>query len=141
MRVNIPRLAVLSVCMIFVSGCSLSRDKKAEKMYSLGASLTKLCKSVEATVRYKNPPEAITDDELLLLSTRHDPSLLEPFQGYYKQVRRRDRHAVILVCTSDRRDGLLEDVCCTAALDNNLWQHDSAPCDYTMDVQERCRVP
>ena len=141
MSTKISRLAVLSIFIICFSGCALSREKKAEEMYSLGAFLTKLCKSVEATVRYKNPPEAITDDELLLLSTQHDPSLLEPFEGYYKKVLRSDRHAAILVCTLDRRHGLLADICCTSALDNNLWLTDSAPCEFTMDVQERCRVP
>lgn len=110
-------------------------------MYSLGASLTKLCKSVEATVRYTNPPEAITDDDLLLLATQHDPSLLQPFQGYYKKVLRRNRHAAILVCTLDRQYGLLEDVCCTSALDNNLWLYDSVQCDFTMDNLDKCNVP
>jgi hypothetical protein len=141
MRVNLYQLAVLSICIIFFSGCSLHRDKKAEKMYSLGASLTKLCASVESTVRYKNPPENITDYELFLLSTKHDPSLLEPFTEYFKKILRCDRHAVILVCTPDRGKGLLEDACCTTGLDNNLWQYDSLPCDFTIDVQERCRAP
>lgn len=141
MRVSLFPLTALSVCIIFFSGCSLHRDKKAEEMFSLGASLTKLCKSVESTVRYKNPPENITDNELLLLSTKHVPSLLEPFPEYFIKILRSDRHAVILVCTPDRSKGLLEDACCTNELDNNLWQHDSLPCEFTIDVQEKCRVP
>lgn len=121
------------------AGCTASRAAEAEKMYVLGAALTKVCNSVEATVRYENPPEGISDKELLALSTKHDPGLMEPFADYDLHVSREDAHAVVLVCDKEGKVGLLEDACCSSKMDRHLWKEDPPkPCKITLKAREAC---
>lgn len=68
---------------------------------------------MESTVRYKNPPSDLDESELLKLATRHDPVLLENFNGYKVRVLRQDRHSVVLVCDAAGTQALLEDAGCT----------------------------
>jgi hypothetical protein len=110
-------------------------------MLILGSALTKLSTAVESTVRYKHPAEELTDAQLLVLSTKHDPSLFEPFVKYTVRVQRRDRHAVVLVCTKDGGHGLLEDAGCTAVLDRHLWEGKATrPCEFTLNVEDVCKA-
>ena len=108
-------------------------------MYILGSALTKLCASVEATVRYEDPPVGIGDEELLSMATKHDPGLLVPFAGYKVRIKQEERHAVLLICDKEGRTGLLEDACCSAPMDKYLWNVEPAnPCDFTINVKVIC---
>ena len=121
------------------AGCTVSRAAEAEKMYVLGSALTKLSASVEATVRYEDPPEGIGDKELLDLSTKHDPGLMEPFAEFALRVSRQDGHAVVLVCDKDGKVGLLEDAGCSSEMDRHLWKENpTKPCDFTVKTKEVC---
>ncbi len=111
-----------------------------KKMYNLASSLTKLAKTVESTVRYKKPPPGISDEELLKLATEHDPGLIEPFTGYILKVFHQSRHGIVLVCTKDSSQGLLEDAGCSAEMDKHLWQYQpSLPCEFTLTVEDICK--
>ena len=139
-------LAVQGFALCFVllafAGCTVSRAAEAEKMYILGSALTKLSASVEATVRYEDPPEGIGDMELLILSTKHDPGLLGPFTDYTVCVSRQDGHAVVLMCDKDGKIGLLEDAGCSSEMDRHLWKEDPPkPCKVTLDAKEACPEP
>ena len=129
--------------VLFASvGCTVNRAAKTEKMYVLGSALTKLSASIEATVRYENPPEGISDMELLDLSTKHDPGLLEPFTDLLIRVSRQDGHAIVLICDKDGKIGLLEDAGCSSEMDTHLWKVDpSRTCEFTLKVSEACPVP
>jgi len=133
-----------ALCSVLLAsaGCTVSRAAETEKMYVLGSALTKLSASVEATVRYDDPPEGIGDNTLLILSTQHDPGLLEPFADYTVRISRQDGHAVVLVCDKDGKVGLLEDAGCSSEMDKHLWKVDpSRPCEFTLKVSEACPVP
>lgn len=139
-------LVIRGIALIFLlvasAGCTVSRATKAEKMYVLGSALTKLSASVEATVRYENPPEGISDKELLDLSTKHDPGLMEPFAEYGLWVSRQDGHAVVLVCDKDGKVGLLEDAGCSSEMDRHLWKENPPkPCEFTVKAREACPEP
>jgi len=109
-------------------------------MYVLGSALTKLSASVEATVRYEDPPQGINDKELLALSTKHDPGLMESFADYTLRVSRQDGHAVVLVCDKDGKIGLLEDAGCSSEMDKHLWKEDPPkPCEFTITVRDVCQ--
>ena len=124
--------------MSLLSGCAaMSHNDNAEVMYIKAAALTKLSLAMEGTVRYVNPPENLTDDELLQLSTEDDPGLLEPFIGYTLKVNRDFNHAIVLVCSGDGMQGLLEDAGCTERLDNYQWQQD-LPCTFTLSSELVC---
>ena len=138
-----PNLVARGFALCFVllafAGCTVSRAAEAEKMYVLGSALTKLSASVEATVRYENPPEGISDKELLDLSTKHDPGLMDPFAEYGLWVSRQDGHAVVLVCDKDGKVGLLEDAGCSSEMDRHLWKENPPkPCDFTVKAKEVC---
>lgn len=129
----------IGISVVLVTGCATVGQKiDPESMYVTASALTKLSASVESTVRYKNPPEDISDSDLLKLATRHDPSLLGPFAGYTIKVLREDRHAVVLVCSEDGTRGLLEDAGCTAAMDKHVWQVKENACVFTLSVREVC---
>lgn len=139
-------LVVQSLVYCFVllafAGCTASRAAEAEKMYVLGSALTKLSASVEATVRYEDPPQGISDKELLALSTKHDPGLMEPFTDYDLHVSREDAHAVVLVCDKEGKIGLLEDAGCSSEMDRHLWKEDPPkPCKITLKAREACPEP
>ena len=108
-------------------------------MYILGAALRKLSESVEATVRYEDPPVGIADSELLDMATKHDPTLLVPFDGYKLQVLQQNRHAIIMVCDKEGRIGLLEDAGCSSPMEKYLWNEDPQnPCKSTINIAEVC---
>ena len=132
----------LWVLLLASGGCTTSRAAEAENMYVLGSALTKLSASVEATVRYEDPPEGISDKELLDLSTKHDPVLMDPFVDYTLRVSRQDGHAVVLVCDKEGQVGLLEDAGCSSEMDMHLWREDPPkPCEFTVKAQEACPEP
>jgi len=111
-----------------------------KKMNILGYALTKLSASVEATVRYENPPKGLSDMELLILSTSHDPGLMAPFADYTLRVSRQDRDAVVLVCDKDGKYGLLEDAGCSGRMDKHLWKETPPkPCEFTVDTRKVCQ--
>lgn len=136
------RKLVIGIYALLLAGCvTPGPQNDAETMYIKASALTKLSASVESTVRYKQPPEGISDDELLALSTAHDPALLVPFAGYTVKVLREDRHAVVLVCSADGVRGLLEDAGCTAAMDVHLWQSGTSACTFTLVPATVCARP
>ena len=126
------------VVLTLLAGCQITRSND-EEMYRLASALTKLSAAAEATVRYENPPAGISEEELLRLATQHDPALLKPFESYFVRVLSRDRHAIVLVCTKDKGQGLLEDAGCSARLDVHLWQaQPPKSCNFTVKVEEVC---
>lgn len=135
----LKRIVLLASLFILTTGCATDGStKNPDEMYIAASALTKLSASVESTVRYKNPPENISDEELLQLATEHDPSLMTPFSGYTVRVLREDRHAVVLVCSEDGTLGLLEDIGCTAAMDKHLWQVEGSDCNFTLTSSSAC---
>ena len=136
----IQRIVLLvSLSTALIAGCAAAGPTvDSESMYVTASALTKLSASVESTVRYKNPPDSISDDGLLKMATDHDPSLLGLFEGYKLKVLREERHASVLVCSGDATLGLLEDLGCTAALDKHLWQAEGSPCTFTMSPAKAC---
>lgn len=139
--VNI-RLSIILISLIIFSGCAVnSLADESEKMLSLGSALTKLSAAVDSTVRYEDLPEDISDSELLALATKHDPTLLSPFSDYVKKVRRQNHHAIMLICSGDGKQALIEDVGCTAKLDKHSWEIKPAlSCEFTLTVSNSCEV-
>lgn len=124
---------------MLASGCIPCRTKTEETMWPLASAMTHLSSQVEALVRYGAPPARATDDELLKLATKNDPSFLETFAGYRLRVQSSDRHAIVLLCSKDGKRALLEDLGCTAQLDRNLWKEDGEmPCEFTLSVELGC---
>lgn len=134
------RVAVaLIVSITFSAGCISSQERPdSEEMYIKASALTKLSAAVESTVRYKNPPAELSEGELLVLATRHDPVLLENFRDYKLRVLRQERHSVVLVCDASGTHALLEDTGCTGPMDKHRWMGKSQPCEFSIDTRAVC---
>jgi hypothetical protein len=130
---------------VFVAGCAgLPTEEQAreEEMLIAASALTKVAAAAEASVRYGNPPENLSNDEFLKFATAHDPALLQPFAKYRLRALRQERHAVILVCSSDGSIALIEDAGCTAQSDRHHWRAMPAPsCVFTLESGKVCPAP
>lgn len=128
--------------ILLIFGCASSQAWSEKDMNELGSALTKVSSSVESTVRYKGMGADLPDDELFILSTKHDPGLREPFQGYKLRILRQNGHTAVLVCTQDGLAALLEDAGCTAGMDRHHWKAQPVPpCEFTLDLDKICSNP
>lgn len=126
------------VVMALFTGCgSVPTSNNSELMYIKASPLTKLTAAVETTWRIDKPSATLSDQELLELSTKDDPELLEPFKGYILKVNKDFNHVILLVCNAEGTKGLLEDAGCTTALDNHLWQTNDS-CAFTLKSNIVC---
>lgn len=127
--------AALTVCLL--SAC-VTRPAEREMNY-LASALTKVSAAVDATVRYRRPPDALPEAELLRLSSAHDPALMKPFDGLTVRVLRDGRDSAVLVCEPQAGKALLEDAGCTAKLDQHRWNSGGADrCEFTIDIKKVC---
>ena len=138
---NFKNVTVLLPILLF-TGCALTNADESKKMHTLASALTKLSTAVESSVRFKSPPEGISDEDLLAMATQHDPQLLRPFSPYRLKVLREQQHAIVLVCTQDGEQALLEDAGCTAKLDVHLWKITPPKlCAFTLRAEQACGTP
>lgn len=134
------RLTLIIVSyVLLIQGCaSVPKSEKYNELMNIKASaLTKLSAAVETTVSIDMPDEGVSDEEIFKISTEDDPSLLDPFAGYLLKINRDNGHAVILMCTSDEKVGLLEDAGCTFKMDEHLWQKKNK-CEFTISTNVIC---
>lgn len=137
--VNI-RLGIVLVFIIIFFGC-VRTNIKNESMLTLCSDLTKLSSAVESEVRYPSTSENISDSKLLKLATEHDHSLLTPFSNYTIKLLKQNRHAIMLICSGDGKQALIEDVGCTAKPDKHWWKIQPAhACEFTLTVSDSCEV-
>ncbi len=135
----------LLACTVVVAmlGCaSAGQTQNEETMLIQASALTKLSTAAESAVRYKDAPADLADRALLQWAASHDPELLAPFSAYTLKVLRRDRHAVVLMCTEDGTIALLEDAGCTAKLDRHRWRDTpGADCAFSIEPGAVCAGP
>lgn len=134
----IVRSLLIVSCVVLVS-CRDSVANQQEAMLTLASAVTKLSSAIESTCRYKSPPGNVRDSDLISLSTKHDPSLAQPFVGYTLRAKCEDKHGVVLVCNRAGTRALIEDSACTSKLDFHHWEKPTAvPCAYTVPVAIMC---
>jgi hypothetical protein len=141
---QMAKLRIFSIIMLslFNTGCAyMAESPQDENMYVKASALSKLSASVESTVRYKNPPANISDEDLLLRASAHDPALLNPFANYTLKVLRADGHSAVLMCSKDASQALLEDAGCTAAMDLHRWKSSNQPCAFSLNLSQTCAAP
>ena len=137
MRRKIHLLVYLALAASLLAACAL-RPSEREMNY-LASALTKVSAAVDATVRFRPPPTAASEAEMLQASTAHDPGLLKPFADYTLRVQRSGRASVVLVCDRAAKTALLEDAGCTAKLDEHRWSAATAQrCEFTLDLSTVC---
>lgn len=139
-KASIGKTVLVALSFLLFSGCCHCRAYDQEEMMPLAASLTKLSTAVEGYVRYKQLPADISGEELLDLVKKDNSRLIEQFQDFNVRVLAQDKHAIVLICTKDGKQGLLEDAGCTAPLDRHLWEAEPiVPCEFTLKASEVCK--
>ena len=130
------------VVVVLVTGCvSLcpSIDPQFEAISQLDNYIIHLAKAVDVIVE-KLPPDAKDEDILKVAVERSgNPNLLEPFRDYVLKARIQCGTGVILVCSKDGKEGIIEDVSCTTRPDTH--RPSGSPCVYLLDVKAVCASP
>lgn len=98
-----------------------------------------LARAVDAVV--DNLPPETKDQEIFTVALERsgNPLLLEPFEGYILKARIQDGIGIILLCSKDGREGIIEDVSCTTRPDSH--RPSGSPCAYLLDVKIVCSAP
>lgn len=129
----------LLAMLVLVSACASSGQYvNSDEMYKRASALTKLSAAMEGFIRYGHPLAGMSEAELLVEGTRHDPVLLTQFNEHKIRLLVQDRHAVVLMCTKAGDRALLEDAGCSGKLDVHHWQQDGVPCEFSISVDAVC---
>jgi hypothetical protein len=105
----------------------------------LAASMINLSAAVDAYFSDADAAPATSDEEIIRQATAHDPSLLTSvFKPYLIRVQRQAPYSVLLLCTEDGKQAVLEDAGCSARLDRRAKK--GAPCKFTLKVGAGCKV-
>jgi hypothetical protein len=134
------RLHLPAIALVVFSGCSVNgQDANNEEMLIKASALTKVAKAVASAVEFRDAPAHLSEGELLRFAAQHDPEMLEPFRDYVLRVRRAGNATSVLLCSHDRRTGLIEDSGCSAKVDVHLWRRSPRPpCEFQLDLAATC---
>lgn len=129
------------ITITLVSGCAFCPpvDPKQKLIMHFDDYMIPLGKAVDV-VADKLPPDA-KDQEIFLAAVNRsgNPNLLKPFDGYVLKARIQDGVGVILLCSPDGKEGIIEDVTCTTRPDTH--RPIGSPCTYLLDVKRVCSAP
>lgn len=129
------------ITITLVSGCAFCPpvDPKQKLIMHFDDYMIPLAKAVDV-VADKLPPDA-KDQEIFLAAVNRsgNPNLLKPFDGYVLKARIQDGVGVILLCSPDGKEGIIEDVTCTTRPDTH--RPIGSPCTYLLDVKRVCSAP
>jgi len=136
------KISVLFLLTItLVSGCALcpAVDPKQKLIMHFDDYMIPLAKAVDIVVD-ELPPEA-KDQEILLAAVKRsgNPDLLKPFVGYVLRARMENGVGILLLCSPDGKEGIIEDVTCTTRPDTH--RPTGSPCAYLLDVKRVCSAP
>ncbi len=132
---------LLIITTILISGCALcpTADPQQKVIMRLDNYMIPLAKAIDV-VADKLPPGA-KDQEIFAAAMERSGNyeLLKPFQGYILKASIQDGVGVILLCSPDGKEGIIEDVTCTTRPDS--WRPPGSPCTYLLDVKRVCSAP
>lgn len=135
MKLSMSYLPLLAA--VLVNGCALPRNE--QEMNSMSSALTKVSAAVDATARYRRSADTLDEDQLLRMSTAHDPGLLKSFEKQKIRVLRAERNTAVLVCDAKTAQPLLEDAGCTPQLDAHRWRDSpQGGCVFSLDLEKVC---
>jgi hypothetical protein len=132
---------LVTVTIIFLSGCALCPpvDPQQKLIMQLDDYLIPLSKAIDV-IADKLPVDAKDDDIFSAVVKRSgNPDLLKPFEGYVRKARIEEGTGIILLCSPDGKEGIIEDVTCTTRPD--MHRPTGSPCTYLLDVKKVCAAP
>lgn len=130
---------ILIIIALFSTNCATSQGKERE-MSKIASFLTKLSSKVESSVRFGNMPDNIQASDILEDINKADPRLMSEFDDYKVMILIQGKLSEVLICSKDKKHGLLEDAGCTGRMDKHLWKlKESHPCNFTLSLEIICR--
>jgi hypothetical protein len=125
--------------VLWLNGCIShcpTVDPQLEAISRLDDYLIPLSKAVDV-IADSLPPDARDEEVFKAASERSGTTkLLEPFSSYLLKARIQEGVGVILVCSKDGKEGIIEDVSCTTRPDT--LRPSGSPCVYLLDVKAVC---
>jgi hypothetical protein len=129
------------LAILILSGCALCPpiDPQQKQIMQLDDYMIPLSKAVDVIV--DELPSNAKDEEIFSAAVRrsNNPELVKPFEGYVRKARIENGIAVILICSPDGKEGIIEDVSCTSRPD--MHRPTGSPCTYLLDVNKVCAAP
>ncbi|MEI6154618.1 MAG: hypothetical protein WCQ90_11080 [Deltaproteobacteria bacterium] len=135
---HIQLIGILFFITSFMSGCAHCPpvDPQHKLFMQFDDPIISLAKAVDVVVD-KLPSDA--KDETIFqeaVKRSNNPNLLKPFEGYILRARIQGAVGIILLCTPDGKEGIIEDVSCTTRPDS--FRPTGSPCDYFLDAGRVC---
>lgn len=131
-------IVVLAFVALWLSGCaSCPPVDPQHKLYQqFDDPMISLAKAVDviADTLPSDAKDEVIFEEVVRRS--NNPKLLEPFDGYKLKARLQDGTGIILLCSQDGKEGIIEDVTCTTRPDT--FRPPGSPCEYLLDVKKVC---
>jgi hypothetical protein len=131
---------IFLIAFALISGCALCPpiDPKQKLIMRFDDHMIRLAKAVDVVVD-KLPPNAKDQEIFSAVRRSGDPNLLTPFDGYVLKARIQDGIGIILLCSQDGQEGIIEDVTCTTRPD--CHRPSGSPCTYLLDPKLVCSAP
>lgn len=135
------RILISLTTAIFLGACaSIAAAPDAQERGRLSTKMVNLSSAVDAYFSdLAEAPPVDTDLNILQSATKRDPRLLAPdFEPYLLKVQYQKAYAVLLLCSKDGEQAIMEDAGCSARLDRQVI--DAAPCKFTLVIKPSCQV-
>ncbi len=135
---NFKAAFVFFFFIIFISGCALCPqiDPQFKLIMKFDEHIIPLAKAFDV-VADKLPSNA-KDEEIknAIIERSGNPNLFTPFNGYVLKLKVEKGLGVILLCSPDGKEGIIEDVACTTRPD--AYRPSGSPCVYMLDPELVC---
>lgn len=132
---------LIGLIALLLCACSTPVDSapSAKERGRLSTQMVNLSAAVDAYFADLSQAPTDSDAAILQMATRHDKRLLAPeFEPYMLKVQYQNPYAVLLLCSKDGIQAIMEDAGCSARLDRQVM--DRAPCKFTLRVKQGCQV-
>jgi hypothetical protein len=129
---------LLAFAISLASGCALCPqiDPQLKFIMKFDEYIIPLAKAFDVVADQLPPDEKSEDIKAAIIERSGNPNLFTPFDGYVLKLKVENGYGVILLCSPDGKEGIIEDVTCTTRPDT--FRPSGSPCVNLLDVERVC---
>jgi hypothetical protein len=128
-----------AVLLLSACACTGPDMPTAAERGILSTKMVNLSAAVDTYFTFSPRVPGESDAASLQNATSHDKRLLAPeFDRYLLKVQYQNPFAVVLLCSKDGKQAIMEDAGCSARIDRQVTR--AAPCEFTLHVSQGCKV-
>lgn len=132
--INLIIVSLLGAC-----AAPIAATPDAKERGILSTKMVNLSSAVNAYFADLSGAPTDSDAAILQNATSHNPRLLAvEFEPYTLKVQYQNPYAVLLLCSKEGNQAIMEDAGCSARLDRQVTN--VAPCEFTLRVNPGCQV-